>query len=215
MIEAAVLAFATFCVAYFIGRSRRKISIELARSWWDSFLSVLLSSFLAISIGLFMYYWQRDTEEDKQREEYLQLLSNEIGIITATIERADMSLIVLDSDTFKTKIIYLPNLVLEDAVISGLFPPSRSWNLMGVASAINEHRMHTDYLATALAVGSINTDLKTRIAYEVQIMNSTLSEIEQGSQAIKNQLKLPKPTMLDLTFSGKSEGANKKRQEKK
>lgn len=212
---AALVALATFCLAFLIGRSRRKISIELARSWWNSFLSVLLSSFLAISIGLFMYYWQRDTEEDKQREEYMQLLANEIGIITGLIEKIGKSELVVGIDTFQTQLLYLPNIIMEDAGKSGLFPPSRSWNMFFVASAIHEHRMYTDYLIATMAVGTANPEMKTSIAHAVRLIDRTRSEIAQGCRAIRNQLKLPKPTMQDKMFSGKSEVADKKGQEKK
>ncbi len=203
MIEAAVLAFATFCVAYFIGRSRRKISIELARSWWESYLSVLLSSLLAISGGLFLYFWQLNSEEDRQRKEYMQLLSNEIGFIKGSIDNLGETRIIIGQDTLKTKLLYLPSIILEDAGRSGLFPQSRSWNMLGVAALIHEHKLYTDYLISSMAIGAANPDLGSRIFHAVQLLNQTRSQIHEGTRKIVNQLNLPKPEMLDITFPPK------------
>ena len=143
------------------------------------------------------------------------MLANEIGIITNLIDKIGKSELVVGVDTFQTQLLYLPNLILEDAGRSGLFPPSRSWNMFLAASSIHEHRLYTDYLIAAMAVGTANPEMKVSIAHSVRLIDRSRSEIVRGCRAIKTQLKLPKPTMQDKMFSGKSEVADKKGQEKK
>lgn len=199
-VEASV-AIATLAVAVIVGRSRKKISAELARSWWDSYWSVLLSALMAISGGLFLFFLQMNSEENKKRIEYMQLLSNEISFIEGSIDKRSETKIIIGQDTLKTKLLYLPYIILEDAGRSGLFPQSRSWNMLGIAALIHEHEIHTDYLISSMAIGAANPDVQSRISHAVKLLNQSRSNILQGVRAITNQMNLPKPEMLAGTFS--------------
>ena len=73
--------------------------------------------------------------------------------------------------------------------------------MLGVAALIHEHKLYTDYLISSMAIGAANPDLRSRISHAVTLLNANRSNIHQGIRAITKQMKLPKPQMLEITFS--------------
>ena len=202
---AALFIFVTVVIAVVITRKRDRESAEAKRAWWDSFLSVLLSSSLAFSIGLFLFVMQRKFEDDGHREAYRQMLSNEIGYIMLSIdERANLELII-ETDTLEVKLIYLPHAVLEEAGMSGLFPRQRSWNMLAVAAMVQEHNFLAEYLISSLASDRDPTR-RQHVKYAVERLNQASAMVHQGSGSILTQLNLGVSSAAFETF-GKNMGS--------
>jgi len=200
MILALIVVVIIIVTAIFYGRSVSKKDESRANAWKDSFMSVLLSALLAFSLALVLYYWQKNDEEDAKREAHIVLLENEISYVVNSIEKRLNTSPIFGEDTIRTRIVYLPSVVLEEAGKSGLFPASRSWSMLSLAALIREYNMVTNYLIASMSVGNANSSVKSQVSHAVKLLNWSEGTIKRAANAIKNQMNLKEPTMAEISF---------------
>jgi hypothetical protein len=157
-------------------------------------------------VGLILYIHQSNIDEDKKREQYKILLSNELAQIDVLLNVAGDYVVVFEGmdSSLSVKNKYLSSFVIEDAGRSGLFPESWSWNLLGLANDIRNHNMFLNHFLSLSTNSQVNKNVLNRIHESVKRLNTYGKNIDSLCEIIKKQMALPEATMRSLYPSGDS-----------
>lgn len=198
-----VAVFAFYGIARFrCESSPRKWPIVL-----EGPIVAVLSFLLALIVGFLVYEAQTADTAKADKERYLKLLAEEVGLVERQLNWPDTAYIVNDNtgDTLKALLVYLPCLVLEDAGRSGLFPESRSYNLLASATFIRQYNLHSQFLVSVLSTAGHEGNIESA----VKQLNGSAEHVRGQIKATKNQMNLSPSTMAEALSEGEEAAKNK------
>jgi hypothetical protein len=120
-------------------------------SWWIGLTSTLVSVFLGISIAIGIFFFQKSVTQKQDKEKFLFLLDTELSATWQGLQTVDNPLnIKINEKTFSFHVVFLQQIVLEEAARTGLFDKTETRVLLKLARWISFHNMNLNLLINSI-----------------------------------------------------------------
>lgn len=159
--------------------------------WWNTLVATFLTTSIAVIIGLWIYNYQVDDANQRQRKDLTELLKLEFSRVTQSFN-GEQATVQINGTPTKVLITHIEPIGIEKAAQSGSFNATDTSKLLQIAQWIRVYDLEVEFFYTAFNTEPASKDSLSRTAAMAQNIElarqSILSDIAAEAKALNIDL---------------------------
>jgi hypothetical protein len=160
-----------------------------AWGWWHSLVSTIVAVLLGVSIAIFLFQNEQNTNSKNDKNRYLSLMRLELsGVRQRLLDPTRITLSVHNGEILQAQVTYIQPLIMEEAGRSGLFNDNASFMMLDLSGSMRMFSKKTDILINLLSSSKEPIGLEKNVRSAILNIEQSRDGILRGIELLSKEL---------------------------